>query len=135
MATLKFFAVLLVFASFTVPAQQRDGLEPPTVVSLFSMELQDFPGKEALMITVEYPPGGGDPVHRHDAHAFVYVLEGSIIMQVKGGKRVTLTQGQTYYEGPDDLHTVGQNASTTMPAKFLVLLVKNIGVAPVLPAE
>jgi quercetin dioxygenase-like cupin family protein len=99
------------------------------------MELQDIPGKEALMITVEYPPGGGDPVHRHDAHAFVYVLEGSIIMQVKGGKRLTLTQGQTYYEGPDDLHTVGQNASSTKPAKFLVLLVKDIGVAPVLPAE
>jgi quercetin dioxygenase-like cupin family protein len=135
MAILKFFAVLLVFASFTVTAQQPDGLEPPTVVSLLSMELQDIPGKEALMITVEYPPGGGDPVHRHDAHAFVYVLEGSIIMQVKGGKRVTLTQGQTYYEGPDDLHTVGQNASSTKPAKFLVLLVKDIGVAPVLPAE
>jgi quercetin dioxygenase-like cupin family protein len=135
MATLKFFAVLLIFVSFTVTAQQRDGLEPPTVVSLLSMELQDSPGKEALMITVEYPPGGGDPVHRHDAHAFVYVLEGSIIMQVKGGKRLTLTQGQTYYEGPDDLHTVGQNASSTKPAKFLVLLVKDIGVAPVLPAE
>jgi quercetin dioxygenase-like cupin family protein len=135
MATLKFFAVLLVFASVTVAAQQPDGLEPPTVVSLLSMELQDIPGKEALMITVEYPPGGGDPVHRHDAHAFVYVLEGSIIMQVKGGKRVTLTEGQTYYEGPDDLHTVGQNASSTKPAKFLVLLVKDIGVAPVLPAE
>jgi quercetin dioxygenase-like cupin family protein len=135
MATLKFFAVLLVFASFAVTAQQRDGLEPPTVVSLLSMELHDIPGKEALMITVEYPPGGGDPVHRHDAHAFVYVLEGSIIMQVKGGKRLTLTQGQTYYEGPDDLHTVGQNASSTKPAKFLVLLVKDIGVAPVLPAE
>jgi len=88
MATLKFFAVLLVFASVTVAAQQPDGLEPPTVVSLLSMELQDIPGKEALMITVEYPPGGGDPVHRHDAHAFVYVLEGSIIMQVKGSKRV-----------------------------------------------
>jgi quercetin dioxygenase-like cupin family protein len=135
MATLKSFAVLLVFASFAVAAQQSDGLEPPTVVSLLSMELQDIPGKEALMITVEYPPGGGDPVHRHNAHAFVYVLEGSIIMQVKGGKRVTLTKGQTYYEGPDDLHTVGRNASSTVPAKFLVLLVKDIGVAPVLPAE
>jgi quercetin dioxygenase-like cupin family protein len=87
------------------------------------------------MITVEYPPGGGDPVHRHDAHAFVYVLEGSIIMQVRGGERVTLTPGQTYYEGPDDVHTVGRNASSTKPAKFLVLLVKDIGVAPALPAE
>lgn len=135
MAPWKCCAVLLVFASAAATAQQPDGLEPSTVVSLLSMELQDIPGKEALMITVEYPPGGGDPVHRHAAHAFVYVLEGSIIMQVKGGKRVTLTRGQTYHEGPDDVHTVGRNASSTMPAKFLVLLVKDLGVAPVLPAE
>jgi len=135
MTTLKLFALLLVFASFAVTAQQPDELEPPIVISLLSMELQDIPGKEALMITVEYPPGGGDPVHRHDAHAFVYVLEGSIIMQVRGGERVTLTPGQTYYEGPDDVHTVGRNASSTKPAKFLVLLVKDIGVAPALPAE
>ena len=87
------------------------------------------------MMTVEYPPGGADPVHRHDAHGFVYVLEGSIVMQVKGGAEVTLTPGQTFYEGPHDVHTVGRNASDTQPAKFLVLLVKNTGVAPVLPAE
>ena len=135
MTTLKSFAVLLVCASFAVWAQEPDALEPPTVVSLLSMELQDIPGKEALMIAVEYPPGGGDPVHRHDAHAFIYVLEGSIIMQVEGGERMTLTPGQTYYEGPDDLHTVGRNASSTMPAKFIVLLVKDIGVAPALPPE
>jgi quercetin dioxygenase-like cupin family protein len=135
MTTLKNLAVLLVCASFAVSAQESDGLEPPTIVSLLSMELQDMPGKEALMIAVEYPPGGGDPVHRHDAHAFVYVLEGSIIMQVEGGERMTLTPGQTYYEGPDDLHTVGRNASSTAPAKFLVLLVKDVGVAPALPPE
>ena len=135
MIKLKRFAALLVCASFTVWAQEPGGLEPPSVVSLLLMELQDIPGKEALMIAVEYPPGGGDPVHRHDAHAFVYVLEGSIIMQVDGGERVTLTPGQTYYEAPDDLHTVGKNASSTMPAKFLVLLVKDIGVAPLILAE
>ena len=83
------------------------------------------------MITVEYPPGSSDPVHRHNAHAFVYVLEGSIVMQVKGGKEVTLTQGQTFYEGPDDVHVVGRNASKTKPAKFVVFLVKEKG-APVL---
>jgi len=101
------------------------------VTSLMSKELREFPGKEGLMITVEYPPGGSDPVHRHDAHAFVYVLEGSIVMQLKGGEEVTLTPGQTFYEGPDDVHVVGRNASSTKPAKFLVFLVKNKG-APVL---
>jgi quercetin dioxygenase-like cupin family protein len=101
------------------------------VTSLMSKELREFSGKEGLMITVEYAPGGSDPVHRHDAHAFVYVLEGSIVMQVKGGEEVTLTPGQTFYEGPDDVHVVGRNASSTKPAKFLVFFVKDKG-APVL---
>jgi quercetin dioxygenase-like cupin family protein len=83
------------------------------------------------MITVVYPPGASDPSHRHNAHAFVYVLEGSVVMQVKGGKEVTLTPGQTFYEGPNDIHTVGRNASNTKPAKFIVFLVKQKG-APVL---
>jgi quercetin dioxygenase-like cupin family protein len=89
-----------------------------------SKELPESPGKEALMISVVYPPGAKDPVHRHHAHAFLYVLEGSIVMQVKGGKEVTLTPGQSFYEGPDDIHTVGRNASDTQPAKFIVVLVK-----------
>jgi quercetin dioxygenase-like cupin family protein len=95
------------------------------VTSLMSKDLTEFPGKEGLTIMVEYPPGASDPVHRHNAHAFVYVLEGSIIMQVKGGKEVTLTPGQTFYEGPKDIHTVGRNASSTKPAKFVVFLVKD----------
>jgi quercetin dioxygenase-like cupin family protein len=89
-------------------------------------DLADVPGKEMLMITVDYP---------HDAHALVYVLKGSIVMQVRGGKRVTLTPGQTFYEGPDDVHTVGRNASMTEPAKFVVVLLKNEGVDAVLPVE
>jgi quercetin dioxygenase-like cupin family protein len=101
------------------------------VTPLMSKDLTDIPGKEGLMITVEYPPGGSDPIHRHNAHAFVYVLEGSIVMQVKGGKEVTLTPGETFYEGPDDIHVVGRNASNTKPAKFVVFLVKEKG-APVL---
>jgi quercetin dioxygenase-like cupin family protein len=105
------------------------------VVELFSKALHDIEGKEVLMLRVEYPPGGADPIHRHDAHAFVYVLEGSIVMQVRGGPEVTLTPGQTFYEGPDDVHTVGRNASATQPAKFIVVLVKNSGVDAVLPAE
>ncbi len=107
----------------------------PSVAALFSQELADAPGKEALMLTVEFPPGGADPVHRHDAHGFVYVLEGSIVMQVAGGSEVTLMPGQVFYEAPTDIHTVGRNASLTQPAKILVLLLKNTGVAPVLPVE
>jgi quercetin dioxygenase-like cupin family protein len=100
------------------------------VTELMSKDLTNLPGKEGLMITVEYPPGSSDPIHRHNAHAFVYVLEGSIVMQVKGGKEVTLSPGQTFYEGPDDVHIVGRNASNTKPAKFVVFLVKEKG-APV----
>ena len=86
------------------------------------------------MITVDYPPGSVDPVHRHDAHALVYVLEGTIVMQVKGGKEVTLKPGQSFYEGPDDVHVVGRNASKTEPAKFLVVFIKKAG-APILTVE
>jgi len=108
-------------------------LEPneAKVTELFSKDLTDLPGKEGLMIMVEYPPGSSDPIHRHNAHGFIYLLEGSIIMQVKGGKEVTLTPGQTFYEGPDDVHVVGRNASQTKPAKFVVVFLKNKG-APVL---
>jgi quercetin dioxygenase-like cupin family protein len=101
------------------------------VTPLMSKDLAEYPGKEGLMITVVYPPGASDPIHRHNAHAFVYVLEGSIVMQVKGGKEITLGPGQTFYEGPNDIHTVGRNASSTKPAKFVVFLVKDKG-APVL---
>jgi quercetin dioxygenase-like cupin family protein len=105
---------------------------PEAVVTpLMTKALDDHPGEEALMIAVTYPPGAVDPVHRHNANAFVYVLEGSIVMQVRGGKEVTLTSGQTFYEGPNDVHTVGRNASQTQPAKFIVLLLKKKG-APVL---
>ena len=105
------------------------------VTPLMLKELPDIPGKEALVITVDFAPGAEDPVHRHDAHAFVYVLEGSIVMQLKGDQAVTLTPGQVFYEGPNDVHTVGRNASTTKPAKIMVVLVKNKGVDAVLPAN
>ncbi len=104
------------------------------VTTLMTRGLPDFPGKEAQMLLVEYLPGAIDPVHRHDAHAFVYVLEGTIVMQLKGDKQVTLTAGQTYYEGPNDIHIVGRNASNTQRAKFLVVFVKNEG-APILTVE
>jgi quercetin dioxygenase-like cupin family protein len=101
------------------------------VAPLMSKDLAGFPGKEGLMITVVYPPGASDPIHRHNAHAFVYVLEGSVVMQLYSGKDITLTPGQTFYEGPQDVHTIGRNASSTRPAKFIVFLVKDKG-APVL---
>src|SRR5215468_5175648 len=105
------------------------------VTQLMLKDLPECPGKEGLMITVVYPPGGSDPIHRHNAHGFIYVLEGSVVMQVKGGKEVTLTPGQTFYEGPNDIHTVGRNASSTKPAKFLVFLVKDKGAPVLLPVN
>ena len=105
--------------------------EQAKVTPMLSKDLKEGPGKEGLMLVVEYPPGNSDPVHRHNANGFIYVLEGSVVMQVKGGKEVTLTSGQTFYEGPDDVHVVGRNASSTKPAKLLVFLVKDKS-APVL---
>jgi quercetin dioxygenase-like cupin family protein len=125
MKKIRLMMVLLFLSTGTVMAQQAK------VTSLMSKDLTEIPGREASMITVEYPPGSVDPIHRHNAHAFVYVLKGSIVMRVKGGKEVTLTAGQTFYEGPDDVHVVGRNASSTKPAKFLVILIKDKG-APVL---
>src|SRR5215470_13853443 len=107
----------------------------PKVTQVLSKDLTGIPGKEGLMLAVEYPPGGADPIHRHNAHAFVYVLEGSIVMQVQGGKETTLTPGQTFYEGPDDVHVVGRNASQTKPAKFVVFLVKDKGAPALVPVK
>ena len=122
-------AVSLCLLSSTVMAQEGK------VTPLMSEVLTDISGKEGLMLTVEYAPGGSSPIHRHNAHAFVYVLEGSIVMQVKGRKEVTLTPGQTYYESPNDVHVVSRNASTTAPAKFLVVLVKEKGAPVVVPVK
>jgi quercetin dioxygenase-like cupin family protein len=105
------------------------------VTPLMSKDLANIPGKEGVMITVEYPPGASDPIHRHNAHAFVYVLEGEIVMQVRGGKEMVLKPGETFYEGPDDVHIVGRNASKTKPAKFVVFLVKEKGAPVLVPAK
>ena len=105
------------------------------VTQLISENLPDLPGKEGVMITVEYPPGGSDPIHRHNADVFVYVLEGSVVMQLRGGEETTLTPGQAFYEGPDDVHVVSRNASATEPAKFVVFFVKDIGAPVLVPAN
>ena len=115
-------AVLLMLAA--VPAKAAD------VKELFAIDLADYPGKEGRMLEVSYPPGAQDMVHRHDAHAFVYVLEGQIVMQLKGQPAVTLKAGQTFYEGPTDVHVVGRNVSSTEPARFIVVLLKGKG-API----
>jgi len=96
---------------------------------------RDLTGMEGAMLTVEYPPGAADPIHRHNAYVFVYVLEGSVVMQVKGAAPVTLHPGQTFYEGPDDIHVVGRNASKTKPAKFLAFFVKDKGAPFVMPVQ
>ena len=122
-------SVGLLLISATLMAQEVK------VTSLMSQVMTDVSGKEGLMITVEYPPGGSDPIHRHNAHAFLYVLEGSVVMQVKGGKQMTLTPGQTFYEASNDVHIVGRNASNSRPAKFLVFLVKDKGAPVLVPAK
>ena len=129
----KLVLVLLALMASTVMAQQP--AIQATVKELMSKDLPELPGKEVLMITVDYPPGATDPIHRHNARAFVYVLEGSIVMQVKGGKEVTLKPGETFYEGPEDVHVVGRNASTTKPAKFLVFFIKDKGAPVLVPAQ
>src|SRR4029077_16619816 len=125
----KVILVLACLATGSLVAQEAK------VTQIMSKDLTNLPGKEGLMITVEYPPGSSDPIHRHNANAFVYVLEGSTVMQVRGGKEVTFTPGQTFYEGPDDVPVVGRNASKTKPAKFVVFLVKDKGAPVVVPAN
>jgi len=125
----KLILALACLMSSTLLAQEAK------VTELLSKDLTNIPGKEGLMVTVVYPPGSTDPIHRHNAHGFIYVLEGSIVMQVRGGKEVTLTPGQTFYEGPNDVHVVGRNASKTKPAKFVVFFVKDKGAPVFVPAK
>ncbi|HEY1949818.1 MAG TPA: cupin domain-containing protein [Bryobacteraceae bacterium] len=105
------------------------------VTPLMTKDLTGIAGKEGVMLTVEYAPGASDNMHRHNAHTFVYVLEGSVVMQVKGGQQVTLGPGQTFYESPEDIHTVGRNASNTRPARFLVFFVKDKGAPALIPVK
>ena len=130
---------LLVIALGTIvflnPMRTASAKEAVKVSELMTKDLANVPGKEVTMIKVEYPPGAADPVHRHNASAFIYVLEGSIEMQMKGGKKVTLYPGETFYEEPAGIHLVGKNASNTKPAKFLVVLVKDKGAPILIPAH
>ena len=105
------------------------------VTPLVAKDLAGIAGKEAVMLTVEYAPGASSTKHRHNANTFVYVLEGSIVMQVEGGKEVTLGPGQTFYESPTDVHTVSKNASNSQPAKFLVFFVKDKDASALVPVK
>lgn len=126
---MKFILILLCLITGALVTQEAK------VTPLMSKDLTGYPGKEAAMITVEYAPGGSDVIHRHNAHAFVYVLEGKIVMQLQGGKPVTLGPGQTFYEGPEDVHLVGRNASSAESAKFLVFFVKDKGAPILIPTK
>jgi quercetin dioxygenase-like cupin family protein len=107
------------------------------VTPLMAQPLPGFSGpeKEGSVAIVEFPPGTSSAAHRHNAHVFVYVLEGSLVMQVKGGQEVTLKAGETFYEKPDDIHVVSKNASTTAPAKILTFFVKDKGAPTTVPAN
>jgi quercetin dioxygenase-like cupin family protein len=109
--------------------------ESVVMTELMSKELADVPGEEMVMLLVDYAPGAVEPIHRHDAYVFVYILQGSVVMQVRGGKETSLAAGQTFYEGPDDVHTMGRNASTTEPAKFIAVMLKKKGAQTVLPTQ
>ena len=113
-----------------VPATAEDA----KINLLMTKDLAGLAGKEGTMLTVEYAPGGSSDKHKHNAPTFVYVLEGSIVMQVEGGEAVTLGPGQTFYESPDDIHAVSKNASDSQPAKFLVFFVKEKGAPLLVPA-
>ena len=129
MRTILVALTLLCLVTGTAMAQEAK------VTSLMSKDLPESPGKKMLVIIVEHAPVGSNPMHRHNAHAIVYVLEGSVVMQVKDGKQVTLTPGQTFYEGPGDIHVVDRNASSTKPAKFLVVLIKDKGAPALVPVK
>ena len=136
MSYLRILGTALLLPVIAQPALSQSAPAPqPIVKQLMLKDVPDVPGKELLMLAVEYPPGAVEHSHRHDAQALVYGIEGSIVMGVRGAREVTLVPGQTFYEGPTDVHTVGRNSSATKPAKFVVVLLKKKGVDPVLPAE
>jgi len=135
------FVLAILFISTTItttPLMAQKAVTPPaqeTITTLITKDVAGFPGKEALMYTVDFPAGFSSPVHRHNAQVSVYVLEGSVVMQVRGQKELTLGPGQTFYEGPNDIHVVSRNASNTKPAKFLVFLIHKKGAPLVMPAK
>ncbi len=136
MLALAFLITSTLITTSTLMAQKA--VTPPpaheTITPLITKDLAGLPGEQVLMYTVDFPPGFSSPIHRHNAQVSVYVLEGSVVMQVRGGKEMTLTPGQSFYEDPNDIHVVSRNASSTEPAKFLVFLINKKGDPLVIPA-
>jgi quercetin dioxygenase-like cupin family protein len=128
-------AFIALAASSAVANDGADKRPAALAKQLLTEALPNIPGKEVTMLTVEYPPGGASGAHRHNASTFVYVLEGSVVMQVEGGSEVTLAPGDTFYESPTDVHTISRNASDVAPAKFLVMFVKDQGAPTTTPAS
>lgn len=116
-------------------AEKNASAQQPRIATLLSKDLYGVPNREITMLTVTFAPGEVDAIHRHNAQVVVYVLEGSVVMQIKGGPERTLSPGQTFYEGPNDVHTVGRNASTKREAKFLVFFVKKKGDPILVPVK
>ena len=136
------FVLAVLIASALIPTNTlmaQKAVAPPmaheTITPLITKDLAGFRGEQALMYTVDFPPGFSSPAHRHNAQVFVYVLEGSVVMQVRGQKELTLRPGQSFYEDPNDIHVVSRNASSTKPAKFLVVLINKKGAQLVIPAK
>jgi quercetin dioxygenase-like cupin family protein len=125
--------VPLLLLAAEIGAQQAPGAPAAAATAVLTKALAGIPGKEVLLVTVDYPPGVASPAHRHNANTFVYVLEGTVVMGVAGGEEVTLTKGQTFYESPSDVHSVSRNASATQPAKILVFFVKDAGAPATVP--
>jgi len=132
---MKKIILIIAIAACALAAQLASAAPQADFKEIMSKPLTDIPGKEGLVLMVTYPPGSADEIHRHDAHAFVYVLEGSVVMQLRGAEPVTLKAGDTFYEGPNDVHIVGRNASDSKPAKFVVVLVKKQGVPAFIPTK
>jgi quercetin dioxygenase-like cupin family protein len=136
MLLLAFLITSALITTSTLMAQKA--ITPPaheTITPLITKDLAGLPGEQVLMYTVDFPPGFSSPIHRHNAQVSVYVLEGSVVMQVRGGKEMTLTPGQSFYEDPNDIHVVSRNASSTKPAKFLVFLINKKDAPLVIPAK
>ncbi|MBB5066470.1 cupin domain-containing protein [Granulicella mallensis] len=127
------WVLAVLISSILVPTSTLMAQE--TITPLITKDLAGHPGEQVLMYTVDFPPGFASPIHRHNAQVSVYVLEGSVVMQVRGQKELTLGPGQIFYEDPNDIHVVSRNASSTKPAKFLVLLINKKGSPLVIPVK
>jgi quercetin dioxygenase-like cupin family protein len=127
------WVLAVLISSILVPTSTLMAQE--TITPLITKDLAGHPGEQVLMYTVDFPPGFASPIHRHNAQVSVYVLEGSVVMQVRGQKELTLGPGQIFYEDPNDIHVVSRNASSTKPAKFLVFLINKKGAPLVIPAK